>query len=167
MSRAIGPHIGPFLKKKILEWLDEDREHRSAADLARRSGLKESHLSRLINQGKGGGWMAAEGIGRVLGYNSVGELEAAAREWYASSGGAPKSGARSKVEHPRLSERDEWPDVLEQAKVDRPELDDESFELAGQVHDSDVYPRPLTPKFVGNMAYMLFVDRRERSRRPP
>jgi len=164
MSRASSPYVGPFLQAKIEEWVKAE-PGRNAADLARRSGLSESLVSRIRNHGIGAGWQAAKKIGRVLGYAGADDVEAAARQWWISSGRKePTSVRRLREEHDQLAERDEWEEVVRQAREERPEIDAEDFNAVGEVYDSEVFPRPLTVKFVGNLAYCLFVERRSKAR---
>lgn len=165
MPQSVDPNIPPYIKAMIVQWLEEDPS-RSAADLARLTGLTEGQISKIRNHGSRVGWKAATELGKVFGHRHLGDVQEAARRWVESNpGDAPRSRQLSRVPHPRLRDRKEWPDVVRQAAALRDEVDEEAFKETGELWDSDVYPHPLNAKFVGNIAYAFFADRAHRKQR--
>ena len=167
MSRAISEEIPGFLQAKVREWLAGDPK-RTRAHLAQQAGISAAQVSYVLNSATHVGWKTAIGLGRALGYKTIGELEAAATRWYAESGREPPSTVppASRAGYRRLRDRPEWQEVVEQARRERPYLPDEVFARVGRLGDDELeFPERLEPSFVADFAHAFFAYASRR--RPP
>ncbi len=167
MSRAISEEITAFLQAKVREWLAAEAS-RTSAGLARQAGISAAQVSYLLNRGTHVGWKTATGLGLVFGYQSIGEVETAARRWQAETGRAPASSKQTPTRAPqrRLRDRPEWVEVVAQAQQERPYIPKEVFDRVGRLGDDEIeFADGLAPSFVGDVAHAFFANASRR--RPP
>lgn len=158
MPKGIDSRVAAFLQAKLTDWLaaDKDRTHQQVADAV---GVSRALISTIVNTGKGIGWNTATGLGRVFGYNSLGELEAAAIEWAGGQNSTkrPATGPpRMRAEARRLRDRLEWADAVLIAQQHRPNLRPEAFERVGRLLDSELdYPPIIDSILIADLAQAL------------
>lgn len=163
MRKGRGAYWGPFLSEEIQRWLaakEDVRGKRTNQRLAEEADMTAQQIGQIRKHAIKGGTDAAMRLWRPLGYASFDAFSAAAEAWWSEPGRKPpKTMHPGRAEHPRLHERPEWAEVLRLAKLERPEIrDDEAWRMAGDIYDSEHFPSPLTPRLVGNLAYVWLVQ---------
>lgn len=150
---------GPFLQAKIREWLEDGKRDgkRTRTDkiLSDLSAVTPQHISQIKNHAIKAGLRTAMKLQEPLGFTSFDQMKMAADAWWASQNRPkPRMETKTPGKPSLLKYRDEWDEVKAAAIKEYKDVSElRAFDEVGETEDRrEVFPDPLTVRFVGEMA---------------